>query len=128
MMRQALATFCSSWARCSNESFRRVLWAKAAIRHLLSDGLSQQLPISQKAGWSPPCFLQPAPAATCRIITALLHPVVGDGAKASSTTRRDMGRLGHSAAWKPLNYAARVFVAVAHRWPRTAGRSPWGAQ
>src|SRR5207248_3098842 len=73
MMRQALATFCSSWARCSNESFRRVLWAKAAIRHLLSDGLSQQLPISQKAGWSPLCFLQPAPAATCRRITALLH-------------------------------------------------------
>src|SRR5438105_1565285 len=73
MMRQALATFCSSWARCSNESFRRVLWAKAAIRNLLSDGLSQQLPISQKAGWSPLCFLQPAPAVTCRIITALLH-------------------------------------------------------
>src|SRR5437899_2450542 len=73
MMRQALATFCSSWARCSNESFCRVLWAKAAIRNLLSDGLSQQLPISQKAGWSPRCFLQPAPAATCRIITALLH-------------------------------------------------------
>src|SRR5439155_9343064 len=73
MMRQALATFCSSWARCSNESFRRVLWAKAAIRNLLSDGLSQQLPISQKAGWSPLCFLQPAPAATCRIITALLQ-------------------------------------------------------
>src|SRR5438270_10713098 len=73
MMRQALATFCSSWARCSNESFRRVLWAKAAIRNLLSDGLSQQLPISQKAGWSPLCFLQPAPAATCRIITAPLQ-------------------------------------------------------
>src|SRR5439155_12456910 len=73
MMRQALATFCSSWARCSNESFRRVLWAKAAIRNLLSDGLSQQLRISPKAGWSPLCFLQPAPAATCRIITALLQ-------------------------------------------------------
>src|SRR5438874_3307875 len=84
MMRQALATFCSSWARCSNESFRRVLWAKAAIRNLLSDGLSQQLPISQKAGWSPLCFLQPAPAATCRIITALLH----EGADATENWRK----------------------------------------
>src|SRR5574341_1324149 len=45
MMRQAFETFCSSCASCSRDSFLRVLWAKAAIRSLLSVGVSEQLPM-----------------------------------------------------------------------------------
>ena len=45
------------WARCSKESFRRVLWAMAAIRNLLRVGGLSNSPISQKVGWSPLCFL-----------------------------------------------------------------------
>jgi len=53
---------------------------------------AKQLAISQKAEWSPLYFVRPAPAATCRIITALLH---ADGIQ-DSRGRGSLARSGGS--------------------------------